>query len=121
MVDDEKTFIELVKLNLEGTGRFDVRTENGGADCLAAAIEFKPHLILLDIMMPDVEGSVVAARLKENPETGKIPIIFLTAVAKKEEVDSGSGLIGGHPFIAKPVTLEKLLEVIEKNLRGRSY
>lgn len=116
IIDDEEFFTKLVKLNLEKTGRYEVRAENKGAQGLVSAREFKPDLILLDIMMPDMEGSEVIVQLKNDASTRDIPVVFLTAVVKKEEVESGCGLIGGHPFIAKPISTSELINCIEKNL-----
>jgi len=116
IIDDEELFTKLVKLNLEKTGKYEVRAENKGAQGLAAAREFKPDLILLDILMEDMEGSEVAAQLKNNADTVDIPVVFLTAVVKKEELASGCEVIGGHPFIAKPVSTNELIACIEKNM-----
>lgn len=116
LVDDEERFTKLVKLNLEKTGNYEVRVENKGAQGLIAARQFNPDLILLDIMMEDMEGSEVAAQLRDDTNTKDIPVVFLTAVVKKEEVASGCGVIGGRPFIAKPVSVSELIDCIEKNL-----
>lgn len=116
IVDDEKQFTHLVKLNLEATEKYDVRVENNGLNGLAAVKEFKPDLILLDILMPDIAGSEVAYQLKNEKETKNIPVVFLTAIATKAEVHRQGNIIGGHPFVAKPVSEEELIDVIEKNL-----
>jgi CheY-like chemotaxis protein len=115
VVDDEEGFTKLVKLNLERTGRYEVRTESKGLLGLAAAKEYKPDLIFLDIIMPDLDGGDVCYQLENDKETKSIPIVFLTAVAKKEEVRENWGTIGGHPFIAKPVSARELIDCIEKN------
>lgn len=116
IIDDEEGFTRMVKLNLELTGRYTVRTENKGAQGLVAAKQFKPDLILLDIIMPDMEGSDVASQLKEDIDVKDIPIVFLTAVVTKEETDTTCGVIGSHPFIAKPVSLKELISCIDKNI-----
>lgn len=115
VVDDEEDFVRMVKLNLEDTGRYEVRTEIKGSLTLAAAKEFMPDLILLDILMLDMEGSEVASQLKQDEDTKEIPIVFLTAVVRKKEVEASSGIIGGYPFVAKPVSIEELIDIIEKN------
>ena len=117
MVDDEVDFTKLIKLNLEQTGKFEVRTENRGAAALAAAKDFKPDLVLLDVLMPDIMGSEVAAQMKEDDDTKDIPVVFLTAVVGREEVVQRGGVIGGHVFIAKPVNVKQVVEVIEANIR----
>jgi CheY-like chemotaxis protein len=116
VVDDEPGFTHTVKLNLEDTGKFEVRTENKGAAALGAIKDFEPDLILLDIVMPDCDGGEIMHMVKEDSSLKHIPVIFLTAIVKDDEVTSYDGLIGGHPFIAKPVTPEKLIECIEQNL-----
>ncbi len=116
VIDDEKDFTKLIKRNLELTGKYEVRTENKGLLGLAAAKEFKPDLILLDILMPDVDGGEVGCELENDPETKGIPVIYLTAVVNKEEVDRNEGFIGGHPFIAKPVSTYELIDYIEKRI-----
>ena len=115
IIDDEEFFTKLVKLNLEKTGKYEVRTENKGLRGVDAAKEFKPDLILLDILMPDTEGSEVAAQLKNDAITSNIPVVFLTAVVKKDELQGGS-VIGGHPFVAKPVSTNDLINCIENNI-----
>lgn len=115
IIDDEIDFTNVLKINLELTGKYEVRVENKGANGLAGARAFKPHLIFLDIIMPDLEGSVVASQIKSDENIKDIPIVFLTAAITEEEADSKTGLIGGHPFVAKPASLEQLIDVIEKN------
>ncbi len=117
MIDDEEDFTQLVKLNLEITGKYEVRTENRGDQGCAAALEYRPDLILLDILMPDMEGSEVAYKIKQQEELKNVPIIFLTATAREVEIDASTGSIGGQVFIAKPVSAEKLMEAIEKQLQ----
>jgi DNA-binding response OmpR family regulator len=117
IVDDEKSFSGLVKLSLEATGNYDVQVENQGSRGFAAARSFIPDLILLDVVMPDASGSQVASQLKDNPSTKDIPVVFLTALVSEGEVSSQGGVIGGYPFIAKPVTISKLIDCIQANLR----
>ncbi|MFA5144479.1 MAG: response regulator [Candidatus Omnitrophota bacterium] len=114
IVDDEADFTHLVKINLEAAGSYEVRTENEGLNVLAAVKEFKPNLILLDIVMPDMDGGDVAFQLNDDESTRDIPIVFLTAIATKEDVEKGKGLINGYHFLAKPVTTEELIRCIEK-------
>lgn len=118
IIDDEEDFTKLVKMNLEATGKYEVKIENKGALGLEAARQFKPDLILLDILMPDMEGSDVAAQLSEDRETENIPIIFLTAIIKENELKGNDGFIGGRHFVAKPVSADKLIAVIEGELAG---
>jgi len=95
-----------------------VRTENEGTKALAAAKDFKPDLILLDVMMPDIDGGDVAAIIQADPLLCAVPIVFLTAAVKKEEVEAKGGMVGGFPYIAKPLDLKGVTEVIERTLAG---
>lgn len=116
IIDDETGLTRLLKLNLEQTGTYEVRTENQGSHALAAAREFRPDLILCDVIMPDMEGSDVAAQIQADPSLADTPLVFLTAVVSREEVEAQGGVIGGHPFLAKPVTVDKIVECIEQHL-----
>jgi DNA-binding response OmpR family regulator len=116
VVDDEVGLTRMLKRNLEATERFVVRTENSGAAALAAAREFQPDLILLDVMMPGVDGGEVAGQIKEDKQLNQIPIVFLSAIIKKEETNPTGGKIGGSTFLAKPVKLDDLITCIENQL-----
>ena len=116
-VDDEPAITWLIKLNLEQTGRYEVRTENLGRKAIEAAREFRPDLILLDVMMPDMLGSEIAEQLQADPELRAIKFVFLTAVVTKEEALKSVGQIGGHTFIAKPISADDLCRVVEEHLR----
>jgi DNA-binding response OmpR family regulator len=118
VVDDEISLTRLIKLNLEETGVYEVRVENWAAGAFAAAQEFKPDLILLDVMMPGMDGGALAARFQDSHMLRNIPIVFLTAAVKKEEVTSKGGMIGGFPYLAKPVDVQELRACIEANLKG---
>lgn len=113
IIDDEEDFCHFVKLNLEKTGKFKVLVATKAVEGIHLAKSNQPDLILLDILMPEMDGIQVAEYLLEDQSTKKIPIAFLTALAKKEEVKDSSGIIGGRVFIAKPVTPEELIARIE--------
>lgn len=116
LIDDEKSFTQMLKLNLEMSGFYEVREENRGVYALAAAREFEPDLIFLDIMMPDIEGDEVASQLKADPRLKESSIVFLTAVASKQEIENHSGFIGGHSFLAKPASTGEIIQCIRKHL-----
>ncbi|MBI3615076.1 MAG: response regulator [Candidatus Omnitrophica bacterium] len=117
VIDDEHRFTTLLRLNLEKTGFYEVRTENEGKKGLAAAQEFKPDLILMDVIMPDIDGGSVAAQIKADAAMKAVPILFLTAILTKDESRQKEGRIAGYPCVAKPVTPEDLCAVIEEHLR----
>lgn len=114
LVDDEEGFTRMVKLNLESIGKYTVRVVNKGSLALEAVRVFQPDLILLDIMMPDMPGSDVAAALREDTSGKEVPIVFLTALVTKKETEDTCSEISGYPFIAKPVNLNNLMACIEK-------
>jgi DNA-binding response OmpR family regulator len=116
IIDDEVDLTLLVKLNLQKTGLYEVRAENRAINGLAAAREFKPDLVLLDVMMPDLDGGDVLAQLKGDPKLKDVPVVFLTATVLKEEVAKKGGSIGGYPYIPKPFRVEVLLNQIASML-----
>lgn len=116
VVDDQPSDSQLVKLYLERTNDFEVREENDARAALATAEEFQPDLILLDVMMPRMDGGELAACFQENPKLKGVPIVFLTSAVTKGEVEAGHGQVGGFPFLAKPVVLTELLECLRHHL-----
>jgi DNA-binding response OmpR family regulator len=115
VIDDSTDITEPLKLYLERTGIYDVRVENQGAKGLPAAREFRPDLILLDVMMPDMDGGDVAAEIDEDKELKNTPIVFLTAsVTKSEMTEVGS--IGGRPILSKLMTLTEIIAYLKKRL-----
>jgi len=118
LVDDEATIGQLFKNRLESTGAYEVRVETKGTNALSATQAFRPDLIFLDIMMPDMEGSEVALQIKGDPGLKNTPIIFLTAAVTHEEVRSKGGMIGSQTFLAKPWDTRELMECIERHLQG---
>jgi CheY-like chemotaxis protein len=116
VVDDERDMTLMVRLNLEKLGNYEVREENAAAAALRSAREFKPDVILLDVMMPGMDGGDVLSQLKDDANLKKVPVVFITATVLKEEVRSKGGTIGGHPFIPKPFKVRTLVETIESVL-----
>ena len=116
IIDDEKEFTDIIKAFLEEKGGFTVLAENDGLRGIEAAISFKPDLILLDLMMPGVDGAYVASQVKHAPGIQNTPVIFLTAAITREEGESRDGVIGGHPFLAKPVQFKDLMALIGKHI-----
>ncbi|MCD6080305.1 MAG: hypothetical protein B6D53_04000 [Candidatus Omnitrophica bacterium 4484_49] len=119
LIDDEEDFCELVKANLEETGEFEVITTTDPQQGLTLAKKELPNIILLDIVMPGMDGSTLAGRLKEDPLTADIPIIFLTAIVTQSEIGSEGREISGRHFFAKPVETQALVRYIKKVL-GKS-
>jgi two-component system OmpR family response regulator len=113
VVDDEPNLLEVVTMALRFQ-RFAVETARTGREALAAVSKFKPHLIVLDVMLPDMDGFEVAARL--GAQRAGVPIIFLTARDSTEDKVRGlSG--GGDDYMTKPFSLEELVARIRTILR----
>lgn len=120
LIDDESDFCFFVKNNLEQTEEFEVLTATNAVEGIKLARFEMPDLILLDIVMPKMEGSDVAAILLGNPKTKHIPLIFLTAVVNKDEIGFETiKEIGGQYFIAKPVDTESLVSCIRMILKEK--
>jgi CheY-like chemotaxis protein len=112
IIDDEEDFCHFVKMNLEATRDFEVTICCNSGEAFGEVTRQQPDLVLLDIMMPGENGADIAERLKDNDNTHDIPIVFLTALARKEE--AARGTIGGRYFIAKPVGTEELISTIKR-------
>ena len=116
-VDDEEGFLKMVKLNLEGKGEYEVLTVTNGNEAVKAACLFRPDMIFLDVIMPEVDGGAVLAELEATPELKHIPVVFLTAILTQVEINAQGGKhVSGRDFLAKPVTTAKLIEYIKKYL-----
>jgi len=115
LVEDEEDIASILKLNLEADG-FDVQTLYSGENVLNEAIEYKPHIILLDVMIPEKDGFEVCKELKANSVTAPIPIIFLTAKTLEHNVISGLE-IGADDYIAKPFSISVVISRIKAVLR----
>jgi len=114
VVDDDPKYSDILKVRLESAGAYEVRTESRATRAVAAALEFNPDLILLDVVMPELDGGEVAVQLEDHERLKDIPVVFLTSAVTHEEVTAQDGVIGGRPFLAKPVGLRELLDTIEK-------
>ena len=116
VVDDNASDTQLLKRFLEETNEYVVREENDPKAALSAAEEFQPQLVLLDVLMPEMDGGAVAASFKANPKFKAVPIVFLTSKLTKEEVALCAGRIGGYPFLAKPIVLPEVAECLMRHL-----
>lgn len=112
VVDDEGGFTRLLKLTLEATKKYVVKEENDGTQALNTARHFMPDLVLLDVVMPKMDGGDVARQISGDQTLKKTKIIFLTAIVSQKEEGSVAG-IGGFPFMAKPVSLDALMKMID--------
>jgi two-component system, OmpR family, response regulator len=119
VVDDRVSDTQLVKLSLERTNEYIVKEENDATAAIGTAEAFLPHLILMDVMMPGIDGGELAAVFQAHPTLQSIPIVFFTAAVTHKEVDAGRGLVGGRPFIAKPIVLTELIACLDQQLKPK--
>ena len=110
IVDDVPLNILLIKKMLSRY-TFEIRTANGGQAALDAIAQKKPDLLLLDLMMPGIDGFEVIRRLRASDETKDLPIIILSALNSEQDISKGFQL-GANDFINKPLIMEKLLSSV---------
>jgi excisionase family DNA binding protein len=111
IVDDDAEIVELIMDVLVRDGRFDVRTATSGYDAGLATQQFYPDLILLDYMLPDVNGNIVCQTIRKNPEFENTRILIVSGVINQNEIDEllRSGAAG---FIKKPFNISELVDKI---------
>jgi excisionase family DNA binding protein len=111
IVDDDAEIVELIVEVLERDGRFEVKTASSGYEAGMATQRFQPELILLDYMLPDVNGNVVCQTIRRNPEFENIKIVIVSGVVKEDEI---AQLLksGAEDFIRKPFNITELTDKI---------
>ena len=118
LIDDETGTANLIKMYLEMMG-FDVAVGLNGAEGLEAIREHQPQVLVLDLMLPDMDGYDICARLRQQPATAELPILILSARTNKEDVKRGYA-VGASLYLKKPVDLHRLVNEIRKAAeRGR--
>jgi len=110
VIDDEPQVTEIVETFLTSAGH-TVYVDNVASSGLKKAKELKPDLILLDIMMPEIDGYDICNNLKNDPDTANIPVLFLTGKDRGDDMGR-SFQVGGDMFIKKPFSCDRLLEII---------
>ena len=113
IVDDDKDVLSVLEKRLT-VEKYSVITANNGQDAIILAKAQRPDLIILDIIMPGIDGAEVAGKLREDPETRNIPVIFLTCMLTPEEEKQKRHHVAGNIFIAKPYDIKELLSEIKK-------
>ncbi|MCX5694808.1 MAG: response regulator [Candidatus Omnitrophica bacterium] len=118
IVDDEEDFLKITKINLEKTGRYEVKTMPDAADIVLQVKSFSPDIILLDILMPRMDGAEVCKLLKKDSVGGHIPIVTLSALDtdKDRQVMYKMGVVD---FLAKPVEKDEIIAKIEEVLQRK--
>jgi len=118
IIDDEENLCFFIKANLEMENRYQVLVATNGKKGLSMAGWDKPNIILLDIMMPGMDGFEVLKRLKESEKTASIPVIMLTALQDEDSKMKAASLYG-EDYIVKPIAIEDLKARIDSTLSGR--
>jgi CheY-like chemotaxis protein len=116
-VDDEPDIREVVDLSLGLNPQFKVRACASGAEAIETAAEWSPSLILLDVMMPGMDGPATLTRLRKNPRTSAIPVLFMTARAQSREVEEFISL-GAQGVISKPFDPMTLASEVQSHLQA---
>ena len=117
IVDDESAFTRMMKLVLEKAGNYEVFYENSATRATAAARACQPDLILLDVVMPEMDGGDVAALLQKDHLLKDIPIVFLTALVGGKEATVSPVMCAGFRFLGKLASDAELLKCIEENIQ----
>jgi CheY-like chemotaxis protein len=112
VADDKDYVVNLLESKLKSKGYY-VITSKDGKDALEKTIAHVPDLIIMDIIMPKMDGTSAAEEIRNNPATANIPIIFLTQLVVKSEEQATQHMIGGNYFIAKPFEMKDLLALIK--------
>lgn len=115
LVDDEHDILDPLAAFLRRQG-YNVFAVDKGTEGLKLAKKELPHLIVLDLMLPDMDGSDVAAELLNNPSTSNIPIIFLTGILTKSDQAKVGDVVAGRHIIAKPCKSEEILALIKAKI-----
>jgi DNA-binding response OmpR family regulator len=111
VIDDEPEITDIIETFLENAG-YEVKSENSSTIGIERAKSYLPDLVLLDIMMPFMDGYEICQELKKNEKTKNIPVVFLTG--KDAQSDEGKSFqVGGILFIKKPFSCERLLEIVK--------
>lgn len=116
VVDDEESMVHLLRTILEARG-YEVATATGGRQALSLVKDRRPDLVLLDLMMPEMDGWEVLHELRQDPATSSIPVIIVTV--KRDELDRtvGTDLLKVEGYVNKPFVRRELVELVRRTLR----
>ena len=112
IVDDDIDASQMAKMLLEKTGLYAVNICNRGSEAFKLIQDTRPELVLLDIMMPDADGTDIAAKIRKDGSLALTGIVFMTSLVSQDEASS-QAVIGGYPFISKPISGEILLDRVK--------
>lgn len=117
VVEDELTSQQLIQFHLNNTEEYEVKILADGRQTLAVANKYSPDLILLDIIIPETSGIEISRELASEANLKDIPVVFITSLVTEDEVASQDGIFYDRPCLAKPITKDKLLNCVRKNIR----
>lgn len=117
VVEDELTSQQLIQFHLNNTEEYEVKILADGRQTLAVANKYSPDLILLDIIIPETSGIEISRELASEANLKDIPVVFITSLVTEDEVASQDGVFYDRPCLAKPITKDKLLNCVRKNIR----
>jgi excisionase family DNA binding protein len=120
VVDDDKDLVELLVDVLEGDGRFEARSVNNGFDAGMTVREYRPDLIILDVMLPDINGKDVCLRIRSDKSLEAVKIVCVSGMVEEDKIEE-LRRAGANDFLAKPFEVEKLIETICKLLEIESF
>ena len=109
IVDDDEELVELLKDTFERDGRFDIRTANNGFDAGMLVKEFRPDLVVLDVMLPDINGREVCVRVRSDSTLDEVKIVCISGMVEADKV-ADLKAAGANDFVQKPFAVDKLLE-----------
>ena len=115
VVDDDVQIVDMFRDVFGDDERFEIRTASTGYDAGLLTQQFRPHLILLDYMLPDINGDLVCERVKTNPDLADTRVLIVSGVVKQEEIN-GLSERGADGFVKKPFNIEALLKQMEELL-----
>jgi excisionase family DNA binding protein len=108
IVDDDQDLVDLIQDGFERDGRFDIRSANNGFDAGMGVKEFRPHLVVLDVMLPDINGKEVCQRVRNDPAMDTVKIICISGMVEHDKVDALKAA-GANDFMQKPFSIEDLV------------
>ncbi|MBP5622778.1 MAG: response regulator [Thermoguttaceae bacterium] len=120
VVDDDKELVELLVDVLEGDGRFETRSVNNGFDAGMTVREYRPDLIILDVMLPDINGKDVCVRVRNDKSLEAVKIVCVSGIVEEDKIDE-LRRAGANEFLAKPFETEKLIDTICRLLEIESF
>ncbi|MCP4194863.1 MAG: response regulator [Planctomycetaceae bacterium] len=109
IVDDDEELVELLKDTFDRDGRFEIRTANNGFDAGMLVKEFRPDLVVLDVMLPDINGREVCVRVRSDSTLDEVKIICISGMVEADKV-ADLKAAGANDFVQKPFAVDKLLE-----------